>query len=83
MDFRYPVNLDNPFTSNNMSKQKTVKAVAKRFKITKNDKVMKKKAGAGHFNARESGKVTRTKRRATQMSTTMTKNIKSFIPHAK
>ncbi|NQT49382.1 50S ribosomal protein L35 [Candidatus Kuenenbacteria bacterium] len=65
-----------------MSKQKTIKAVAKRFKITKTGKVMKKKAGQGHFNAREPGKVTRAKRRPTQMGKSLTKNIKRFMPHS-
>ena len=64
-----------------MSKQKTIKAVAKRFKITKTGKVMKKKAGKGHFNSREPGKVTRAKRRTTKMGESMTKNIKRFMPH--
>ena len=62
-----------------MAKQKTIKAVAKRFKVTKTGKVMKKKAGKGHFNARESGKVTRIKRRSSQISKVMKKNIENFI----
>lgn len=42
--------------------EKTYKALAKRVKVTKTGKVMKRKAGQGHFNTREPGKVTRNKR---------------------
>lgn len=42
---------------------KTYKALAKRVKVTKNGKILKRKAGQDHFNTRESGKVTRNKRR--------------------
>lgn len=49
-----------------MSKQKTVKAVTKRFKVTKNGKksgkVKKVKSGQNHYNTRESGKTKRNKR---------------------
>lgn len=41
---------------------KTYKALSKRVKITKNGKVIKRKAGQDHFNTRETGKVTRNKR---------------------
>jgi ribosomal protein L35 len=65
-----------------MPKLKTQKAVVKRFKLTKTKKVLKKKAGKGHFNSRESGKVTRNKRRSSEMSDTLTRNIKRFISKA-
>ena len=42
---------------------KTNKAIAKRFKVTKTGKVLKRCAGQDHFNSRESGKVVRNKRR--------------------
>lgn len=45
-----------------MSKLKTVKALAKRFRITKTGKVKKVTSGQNHFNSRESGKVKRNKR---------------------
>jgi large subunit ribosomal protein L35 len=51
-------------------------AIAKRFKITKTGKVLKQTAGKDHFNSRESGKVTRMKRRDRQMSEAFAKNIK-------
>ncbi len=42
---------------------KTRKAVKKRFKVTAAGKVVKRKSGQNHYNAKESGKVTRNKRR--------------------
>lgn len=58
---------------------KTHKAVAKRFKVTKTGKVLKRKAGQDHFNSRESGKVVRNKRRMQKMSATQTKTIKKLL----
>ncbi len=42
--------------------QKTYKALTKRFKMTKNGKVLKRRAGQDHFNSRASGNITRKKR---------------------
>lgn len=58
---------------------KTHKAVAKRFKVTKTGKVLKRKAGQDHFNSRESGKVVRNKRRLRKMSATQAKTIKKLL----
>ena len=44
-------------------KLKTKKTIAKRIKITKKGKVIARKTGQDHFNARESGNVTRKKRK--------------------
>ncbi len=57
---------------------KTHKALAKRFKVTKTGKILKRKAGQDHFNSRESGKTTRNKRRDTQMSESFAKTIKQL-----
>ena len=62
-----------------MGKLKTHKTVTKRFKVTKTGKVLKRKAGQGHFNSRESGNTTRKKRRDVEMSKTLHKNIKELI----
>ncbi len=64
-----------------MAKIKTRKATAKRFKITKNNKVQKRKAGQDHFNARESGVVTRRKRRDVSANKADTKNIRTQMPY--
>jgi large subunit ribosomal protein L35 len=64
-----------------MPKIKTRKAVSKRFKITKNKKVMKRTAGQDHFNARESGKVKRNKRRDSEIAKADQKNIRTMMPY--
>ncbi len=62
-----------------MGKQKTVKAISKRFKITKTGKVKKIKDGQNHFNAKATGKQTRNKRRALTLSKADAKVIKRII----
>ena len=62
-----------------MGKIKTIKAVAKRVKVTKTGKVMKKKAGRDHYNSREKSKVTRNKRRKGQLAKANVKNVRTFI----
>ncbi len=64
-----------------MPKIKTHKATAKRFKITKNNKIKQRKAGQDHFNARESGKTTRNKRRDIDTHKSVEKTIKSLMPY--
>jgi ribosomal protein L35 len=58
---------------------KTHNAIAKRFKVTKTGKVLKRAAGQDHFNAREGGKTTRNKRRDRSMSECYTKTIKKRV----
>jgi len=55
---------------------KTRKMMAKRVKITKNGKILKRKGGQDHFNTRESGKVTRNKRRDLTLGGTFAKTLK-------
>jgi len=62
-----------------MPKIKTHKATVKRFTITKNKKLRRRKAGQDHFNARESGKVKRNKRRDIDMSKTQGRIINTLI----
>ncbi len=62
-----------------MPKIKTHKATAKRFKITKSKKVTQRKAGQGHFNARESGSTKRNKRRDIETHKSLTKTIRTLI----
>lgn len=66
-----------------MPKLKTHKATAKRVKKTKSGKTITRKAGQGHFNARESGKTTRKKRRDTKLSSANKTVIKRSMPYAK
>jgi len=65
-------------------KLKTHKATAKRIKVSKGKKktLMTKKAGQDHFNARESGNITRNKRRGKLVSKADTKNIRRQLPYS-
>jgi len=58
---------------------KTNKAIAKRFKITRTGKVLKRVTGQDHFNSRETGKVIRNKRRDVQLTGKLSRNIKKAI----
>lgn len=62
---------------------KTHKALAKRVKITKTGKAIKRKAGQDHFNSRESGKTRRNKRSDLQLSGTVRKAVKAALPYTK
>ncbi|MFH1667834.1 MAG: 50S ribosomal protein L35 [Candidatus Komeilibacteria bacterium] len=64
-----------------MPKLKTRKAVAKRIKITKNNKVKVRAGAQDHFNARETGKKKRNKRRVKNLSVANHKNVKRAIPY--
>lgn len=46
------------------NKMKTNKSFSKRIKVTKNGKLMARKAGHNHFNAKESGRTQMAKRRS-------------------
>ena len=58
---------------------KTHKTVSKRIRITKTGKLIKRKAGQDHFNSRESGNVTRAKRRDLQVNASYVRSIKSMM----
>jgi large subunit ribosomal protein L35 len=64
-----------------MPKIKTHKATAKRFIITKTKKVKQRKAGQDHFNARESGRTKRNKRRDIDTEKNFTRTIKTLMPY--
>ena len=63
-------------------KLKTHKATAKKIKVTKSGKLITKRAGQDHFNAREIGKTTRNKRRRVPVAKVDTRNLKRLIPYA-
>jgi len=65
-----------------MPKIKTNKAVAKRFKVTKKKKVVKRGCGQDHFNARESGKQKRNKRLDRSLSVADAQNVKKMLPYS-
>lgn len=60
-------------------KVKTHKLVAKRFKVTKKSKILKRHAGQDHFNTRDSGKITRKKRRDIKVSKVYDKTVKTLL----
>lgn len=62
-----------------MSKLKTIKCVSKRLSVTGSGKLRKKTAGQDHFNSRESGKVTRAKRRVRTLAKVDVKLARLFI----
>jgi len=63
-------------------KLKTHKAILKRIRITKNKNIKIRAGGQDHFNARESGKVRRNKRRDKNLSFANVKNIKTLLPYS-
>lgn len=54
---------------------KTPKAVIKKVTVTKNKKVTRRSTGQNHFNAKESGKKTRSKRSDKRLFKTDEKNV--------
>ena len=64
-----------------MAKLKTHKATAKRYTVTKNGKIMRRKAGQNHFNARENGKVGRNKKQDLVVSQTLRKTMTQNLPN--
>lgn len=63
-----------------MPKVKTHKGASKRLRLTSTGKLMHRTMGQDHFNSRETGKVTKNKRRDQTLSKTNDK-LKSIIPY--
>jgi ribosomal protein L35 len=63
-----------------MKKLKPRKALLKRIKITGKKKILKRTTHQGHFNAKESGKKTRSKRKAKQFSSVNNKRVRKILP---
>lgn len=64
-----------------MPKLKTHQATAKRFKITGKKKMIQRSAGQDHFNARESGNITRRKRRDKNLHKSNVRSINKLVPY--
>lgn len=58
---------------------KTKQALSKRFTVTKNGKVVQRCCGQDHFNSRDTGKITKKKRRDHIMSGTFKNTIKKLL----
>lgn len=54
-------------------------SISKKFKITKNKKLMHHRGGQDHFNAKNPGKITRKKRKNKPLSKSLSKTIKRYI----
>jgi len=66
-----------------MPKIKTKKAASKKFKITKNRKVTRRKTGQNHFNSKETGKAGRAKRGDHRLFKADEKNVLKALPYTK
>ncbi len=58
---------------------KTNKSYSKRLRVTKNGKIIARKPGQNHFNAKESGNERRAKKRTTILKMT-NKNRGRYLP---
>ncbi len=59
---------------------KTNKAYTKRLKVTKKGKIIARKPGQCHFNAKESGNITRNKKKTSSLK--LSKRItRRFLPN--
>jgi len=58
---------------------KTRKSILKRFKFTKNGKILRRHTGLDHYRAKKSGKKIRQSRGWVKVSKTETKAIKKFL----
>ncbi len=65
-----------------MPKIRTNRAAAKRFKITKNGKILRMKSGARHLKTAKSPKRIRNLRQATLLSDSEKKRIKQLLPYS-
>ena len=58
------------------NKIKSHKMITKRIRVTKNGKLLKRHGGQDHFNARDSGNITRKKRRDQELSKSYARTVK-------
>lgn len=60
-------------------KSKTRKSILKRFKITKNGKVLRRQTGINHYLRKKTGKQKRKKRKLVEVSEEEAKKIKELL----
>ncbi|MEK7124552.1 MAG: 50S ribosomal protein L35 [Patescibacteria group bacterium] len=58
---------------------KTKKAITKRFKITKNGKILRRLSGQDHYRAKKSGKARRKGRKWVVLSKADARKIRKYI----
>ena len=59
---------------------KTNKMVAKRFKLTKSGKLLRKRGAVNHFNARKTSNTMRFKKKRFAFSQVNAKAVKQYLP---
>lgn len=64
-----------------MPKLKTKKSLVKKFKVTKNRKVTRRKTGQNHYNSKETGAVGREKRGDFRLFKTDEANVLKAMPY--
>ena len=64
-----------------MPKMKTNKAAAKRFKISKNGKILRPKSGARHLLTHKSAKRKKRLRKETVIATTLEHRVRHLLPY--
>lgn len=64
-----------------MPKLKTRKSASKRIKINAKGTITHRRAGQDHFNARESGTITKRKRRDHAVSRSNVRTIRKLMPY--
>ncbi len=62
-------------------KPKTKKSITKRFRITKNGKILRRPSGHGHYNAKKTGKQRRQSHRLVKVSDNELKKIKRLLKY--
>lgn len=64
-----------------MPKVKTNKAASKKFKITKNKKVLRRKTGQNHYNSKETGAEGRRKKGDVRLFKADEQNVLKALPY--
>ncbi len=65
-----------------MPKLKTRKSVAKKVKVTGTGKLKTRATGQNHYNSRNTGDQTRSKRQDNSVYPAVAKNIKASLPYS-
>lgn len=61
-------------------KKKTRKSILKRFRITKNGKILRRPTGQNHYRSKKTGKQVRAGRKWVLVSKTEVKKIRQLMP---
>ncbi len=61
---------------------KTNKSYTKRLKVTRNGKIIARKAGQNHFNAKQSGQKRLARKRTVRLVTLSKRTTRRFLPNS-